>query len=149
MQNAKCTVHNLPLLFCILHFALCISSCSVPNLEKPQCTEARNAVKRFYSLHVGGDMRPSQENLKAREEFLTSDLFQTLAASNETAKDYFTATDEYPKAFRVGECSSGSEDAATLQVLLLWRDDTASEQREIKVETVRLGDKWVINKVSN
>lgn len=142
-------MHNRLFLFCIAHFALCISSCSIPNLEKPQCTEARYAVKRFYSLHVGGDMKPSPESLKAVEMFLTNDLFKSLSTSTETAKDYFTATEEYPRAFRVGECESSSEGAATLQVLLLWRDDTASEQKEIRVETIKNGDKWLINKVSN
>lgn len=141
-----CVSVSLRLVFVI---TVAISGCSIPNLEKPQCTEARNAVKRFYSLHVGGDMKPSPENLKALEPFLTSDLFKTLSASTETAKDYFTATEEYPRAFRVGECESGNEDAATLQVLLLWRDDTASKQKEIRIETVRTGDKWLINRVSN
>ena len=148
MHNAKCTMHNFFLLLCILHCALCISSCSLPNLEKPQCTAARDVVKRFYSFHFGNDMRPSAENLKAREQFLTSELIRSLSASAETAKDYFTATDNYPKAFRVGECTSGSDDKATFQVLLLWRDDTKSEQREVHVETVKIGDHWLINNVA-
>ena len=134
--------------FCFA-IAFATAGCSVPNLEKPQCTEARNAVKRFYSLHVGGDMKPSPENLKAREAFLTGELFNKLRAANESAEDYFTATDEYPKAFRVGVCESVSDNTATLQVLLLWRDDTASEQKEVRVETVKGGDEWLINKVLN
>ncbi|MBK8464805.1 MAG: hypothetical protein IPL32_03160 [Chloracidobacterium sp.] len=92
-------------------------------------------------------MRPSAENLKAREQFLTSELISSLSASTETAKDYFTATENYPKAFRVGECKLESDDKATLQVLLLWRDDTKSEQKEVHVEAVKVGDKWLINKV--
>ena len=142
-------MHNILLLFCILHFALCISSCSLPNLEKPQCTAARDTVKRFYSFHFGNDMHPSRENLKTREQFLTSDLVKILSASTETSKDYFTATDNYPKAFRVGSCTSDSDDKATFQVLLLWRDDVKSEQKEVHVETVKTGDAWLINKVSN
>lgn len=149
MHSVKWAMHNLFLTFCILHFALCITTCSVPNLEKPQCTEARNAVKRFYSLHVGGDMRPSAEKLGSQERFLTSELFAALSASIETAKDYFTATENYPKAFRVGECASESETQATLQVLLLWRDDNSSDQREVRVETIKIGDSWLLNKVSN
>ena len=129
----------------ILFFA---TACSVPNLEEPQCTVARDTVKRFYSFHFGNDMHPSPENLKAREQFLTSELISTLSASTETAKDYFTATENYPKAFRVGECTSGSDDKATFQVLLLWRDDTKSEQKEVHVETVKAGDKWLINNVA-
>jgi hypothetical protein len=131
--------------FCLLT----ISSCSLPNLEKPQCIQARDSVKRFYSFHFGNDMQPSPENLKAREPFLTSDLFTALSASTDTANDYFTATDKYPKAFRVGSCTSDADDRAVLQILMLWRDETGSVQKEVHVETVKTGDKWLINKVTN
>ena len=147
MLNVKCTMHNFLLAFCILHCALCIGACSVPNLEPPACTEARTAVREFYSFHFGRNMSSSPENLKAREAFLTTELVKALSASTETKKDYFTATDNYPKAFRVGECSSGSDDKTTLQVLLLWRDDTKNEQKEVHVETVKVGENWLINKV--
>ncbi len=149
MHNAKCKMRSFLFLFCIVHFALCISSCSVPNLEKSQCTAARDVVKRFYSSHFGNDMHPSADNLKELEPFLTSELIRHLAESTETAKDYFTATENYPKAFRVGSCTANSEAKVTLQVLLLWRDDTRNEQKEVKVETVKIADKWLINKVFN
>ena len=149
MHNAKCTMHNFLILFCILHSAFCISSCRVPNLETPQCIEARDAVKRFYSFHFGNDMHPSPENLKIREQFLTSELVSALSASSETAKDYFTATGDYPKAFRVGECSSESDHASRFRVLLFWRDDTKSEQKEVYVETVKVSGKWLINRVTD
>ena len=149
MHNAKCTMHNCFLLFCILHFALCISSCSLPNLESTQCSEARDAVKRFYSFHFGNDMHPSAENLKTREGFLTTDLISGLKDLQEQQQDYFTATSDYPKAFRIGSCSLDSDNKATMQVLLFWRDDTKSEQKEVKVETVKTNDKWLINKVFN
>ncbi|MEO6655800.1 MAG: hypothetical protein ABIO36_06920, partial [Pyrinomonadaceae bacterium] len=136
MHNSKCTIHNFFLLFCILYVAYCISACSIPNLEKPQCMAARDNVKRFYSYHFGNDMHPSPENLKARQAFLTSELIKSLLDSNETAKDYFTATDNYPKAFRVGECKLDADDRVTLQIVLLWRDETKSEQKEVHVETI-------------
>jgi hypothetical protein len=126
---------------------LVVASCSVPNLEKPQCTEARDAVKRFYSFHFGSDMHPSPENLKVRAPFLTRELVSSLSKSTETAMDYFTAAEDYPKAFRVGSCGSESDVKVILQVLLLWRDDTKSDQKEVKVETVKVVDKWLINKV--
>ncbi len=134
---------------CSVAIVFFASACSLPNLEKPQCTAARDSVKRFYSFHFGNDMHPSLENLKSREQFLTSELISSLSAPTETAKDYFTATENYPKAFRVGSCTSDSDDKAILQVVLLWRDDTKSEQKEVKVETVKTGDKWLINKVFN
>jgi len=149
MHNVECKIHNLFRLFCILSFALCIASCSIPSLEKPECTAGRDIVKRFYSFHFGNEMSFSHENLKAREQFLTPDLVKILSGSGDTKKDYFTATDDYPKAFRVGECSVDSGDQATLQVVLLWRSDNENEQKEVYVEAVQIGDKWLINKVSN
>ncbi|MFN0277657.1 MAG: hypothetical protein ACKVRN_03540 [Pyrinomonadaceae bacterium] len=119
----------------------------MPNLESPQCIEARDTVKRFYSFHFGNDMSSSAENLKAREEFLTSELKSTRTSSSETAKDYFTATENYPKAFRLGSCNSESNEKVTLQVLLFWRDDTKSEQKEVQIESIKVRDKWLINRV--
>ena len=94
-------------------------------------------------------MKSSKENLQKRERFLTDELKQNLAAQVESPKDYFTATDDYPKAFRVGDCSVAGENKTVFQVVLFWKDDTRSEQREIRVETVKQNDKWLINKVEN
>ncbi len=132
---------------CLLLTAYCSLSCSVPNLEKPDCTEARQAVREFYSYHFGNDMKPSEENLRQREKFLTAELKQNLAAQADSKTDYFTATDDYPKAFRVGGCDVKGEGKTVFEVLLFWKDNTRSEQREIEVETVKQNDKWLINKV--
>jgi hypothetical protein len=134
--------------FCIFHFSFSVG-CSIPNLEKPECTAARQTVREFYSYHFGNDMKPSKENLKVREKFLTDGLKQNLAAQTGGKTDYFTQTDDYPKAFRVGGCEVTSDDKTVFEVLLFWKDETRSEQREIKVETVKQADKWLINKVEN
>ena len=146
MRTNSRTTLRLLFLSCL---AFSVAGCSLPSLEKPQCTAARDTVKRFYSLHFADDMRPSAQNIKASQPFLTPVLFQGLSASNETAKDYFTQTDDYPKAFRVGSCSSDTDTKAVLQVILLWRDDKRTEQKEVHVETLKVGDKWFINSVSN
>lgn len=135
--------------FCLLLTAYCLLSCRIPNLEAPECIEARTSVREFYSFHFGNDMKPSAENLKQREKFLSGGLLKTLSASNETAKDYFTATDKYPKAFRVGGCEVVSTGKTVFGVLLFWRDDTQSDQREIKVEAVKENGRWLIDKVSD
>jgi hypothetical protein len=133
---------------CVVICGLSLASCSVPNLEKPECTAARDAVRRFYSLHFANDLHPSADYLKAREPLITTELFRTLSASNETSIDYFTQTDDYPRAFRVGACEVDSGEMTHLEVDLLWRDETRTEQREVSVEAVKSGDKWLINKVS-
>ena len=137
----------LLLLFCILHFAFCISSCSIPNLEPPACTESRTAVREFYSFHFGNDMKFSKENLKLREKFLTAELSKQIALSQENTDPFTTGTNDIPKAFRVGECKVISPERTEFQVLLFWRDDTRSEQREIKVEAVKTEEKWLVDKV--
>lgn len=130
-----------------LFLVLLAASCSVPNLEEPACTEARVEVRQFYSFHFAGDMKPSAENLALRKNYLTPRLFEALSTSNEKAVDYFTATGDYPKAFRPGACRVVSPTETEFEVLLFWRDDNRSEQKEVTVSTVKQGDKWLIDKV--
>jgi len=148
MQNSKFKIQNWLFTFCILYFAFLIG-CSIPNLEKPECTEARLVTREFYSYHFGNDMKPSRENLQLREKFLTDELEQNLAVQTDDPTDYFTATNDYPKAFRVGGCEVVEPNKIVFEVVLFWKDDTRSEQREVKVETVKQNDKWLINKVEN
>ena len=147
-------MHNFLLLFCILHFALCISSCSIPNLESTECSETRDAVKRFYSFHFANDMAPSPDNLKARQRFLTNDLYQQLQGSTSGKTDYFTQSNDYPRTFKIGKCKH-TPDAAnvTLQVQLYWRDDQSTVQKEVTVAAFFRGnaladDEWLIQRVT-
>lgn len=137
------------LLFFGLWFSVFVfSSCgSVPNLEKPECGESRNAIKEFYSIHFGNEMKPSEEYFKLREKFLTKDLKLTVSKNLYGTRDYFTATETYPKAFRIGECQVAAPDKTVSGVLLFWKSDESSEQREVKVEAVKEDGKWLINKV--
>jgi hypothetical protein len=124
-------------------------SCSLPNLETPECAEARDSVKRFYSLHFANQQRPTDEYVKAREEFLSEALSGPLSSFDPQKGDYFTRTQDFPKAFRVGTCRAESAESSIIQVLLLWRDDTRNEQNEVKVRTVKAGDRWLIDSVEN
>jgi hypothetical protein len=135
------------LFFCFLSSVFCLVSCSVPNLEKPECEAARQTVKELYSYHFGNDMRFSQNNLKQRERFLTTGLKASLAQKPDDAADYFTATSDYPKAFRIGICEIiEPEKRVNFQVLLFWKDDTRDEQREMNVEIVKENTSWLVNK---
>ena len=128
-------------------FVCLLSACSVPNLEKPECTAARDTVKRFYSFHFDNAGHASDQVMPERLAFITPRLAGEIASANWAGRDYFTQTEEFPKAFRVGACNAAG-DTATLEVVLLWRDDKASRQEEIKVGTVRSGDNWLIDKVT-
>lgn len=136
-------------LYCLLLTVCCSLNCGIRNIEKPECAETRDAVKKFYSFHFGNDMKPTKENLQMREKYLTDELKQKLAAGNDSKTDYFTATDDYPKAFRVGGCAAENENETITEVLLFWKDDKRSEQREIKVESVKQNNNWLINQVGN
>jgi hypothetical protein len=142
----KITGKSLLLLF-TFYFLLFTLACSVPNLEKPECTEARQPVKEFYSYHFGNDMNPSKENLQSREKFLTDDLKQQLTSQTEIKQDYFTLTEDYPKAFRIGVCEVIEPNKTVFQILMFWKDDERTEQREVRVEAVKSNGKWLINRI--
>jgi hypothetical protein len=146
VQGFKLRFSALLFTFCFLLFAF---SCSIPSLEAPECSEARNQVKRFYSIHLGNEMKPSAENLQMREQYLTAHLKQELEKQTGGETDYFTQTDDYPKAFRAGECQAAAPGKTSFEVLLFWKDDTRSEQREIRVEMLKEDEKWLVNKVEN
>lgn len=136
------------ILICLLLIAYFVQACSIPNLETPDCTAARNVVREFYSFHFGNDMKFSQENLILREKFLTPEFAGRLRNENPST-DPFTLTADTPKAFRVGACTASEpEKRAAFEVLLFWKTDTYSEQRSLKVDAVNAGDKWRIDKVS-
>jgi len=131
---------------CLLLAAGCSLACSIPNLEKPECGEARNTIKEFYSVHFGNDMRPSEDYLRLREKYLTDDWKFFISKNLQGKRDYFTSTENYPKAFRIGECEVVAPNKTVFQVVFFWKDDTRSEQRETRVETVKENGQWLINR---
>lgn len=147
-MNFKFKIQSIGL-FCLSLFAFCLYSCSIPNLQEQECIEARQNVKEFYSYHFGNDMRLTPENLKEREKFLTPELVNSLQTAP-PAEDPFTLTNDTPKAFRVGACEVVEPNKkVNFEILLFWKTDTRSEQREIKVEVVKQNEKWLINKIFN
>ena len=124
------------------------SGCSIPSLESPACTESKNAVREFYSYHFGNEMKFSAEELKHRQKFLTPEFASAVASSPEGTDPFTTGSDDIPKAFRVGECQEISPEKTESSVLIFWRNDERTEQREIKVEAVDKNDTWLVNKVS-
>ncbi|MEQ1762865.1 MAG: hypothetical protein ABL984_06965 [Pyrinomonadaceae bacterium] len=133
---------------CLLIAVFSLFSCTVPNLESPACTESKNAVREFYSYHFGNEMKSSAEGIKRREKFLTPELAKAAAASAEGTDPFTTGSDDIPKTFRVGDCREISPERTESSVLLFWRSDDRTEQREIKVEAIDKNDTWLVNKVS-
>lgn len=133
----------------VLTTAILISACSIPNLEPQPCIESRTAVREFYSFHFGNGLAFSQEALKDRAKFLTPEYAKTFTDKNDGTDPFTTGDTDFPKAFRVGECSVVSPDRTSLGVLLFWRDESRTEQRKIIVEAVKQNGQWLIDKVSN
>jgi hypothetical protein len=148
MQISKCKIQIALIRVCVLNFAFSVVGCSIPNLEPPMCTEARNAVREFYSFHFGNDMAFSLDNLKKRERFLSPELVKKLLASADGNDPFTTGSKDFPKAFRVGECREIAPDKVELQVLLFWRDDVRSEQQELKTIVIKQNDNWLLDDMS-
>ena len=128
--------------------AFAASSCSVPSFESPACTESKNAVREFYSYHFGNEPKFSAEGLKLRAKYLSPEFAAAVAESKEGTDPFTSGTDDIPKAFRVGECREISPERTESSVLLFWRTDERTEQREIRVEAIDNNDTWLVNKVS-
>lgn len=123
--------------------------CGVPNLESPECTEARVAVKQFYSFHFGNDMRPSAENFKLRERFFSKRFYSMLAVATESDVDPFTMTREFPRTFKIGECKEMSPASVDFQIQLYWRDDEQTVQQEVMAKVIRENGPWLVDNVGS
>ncbi len=123
------------------------NACSMPNLESPECTDSRLAVKQFYSFHFANEMKFSADNLKQREKFLTPEFAQSLKNSPGENDVFTTNSTDFPKAFRIGECKLIEPTKTNLEIVLFWKDDNRTEQKNIHVETVKQADKWLLNKI--
>lgn len=136
----------VPAAFCL---AICLSAaCSMPMLETASCTAARPSVREFYSFHFANELELTPENLQKRERFLTPGLVEKLRQTPE-GKDPFTVGEPpFPRAFRVGSCREMATERVEFDVLVFWRDETRTEQRNIKAEVIDLEGRWLVDRVS-
>ena len=132
----------------LLLFAAAACACSIPNLESPDCADARLAVREFYSFHFANDMRFSAENLEQREKFLTPEYAASLRGRGAEGDVFTTGDTDFAKAFRVGTCEIEPSGHAKIGVLLFWKDDARTEQRQIFVDAAKPGGEWLVNGVS-
>src|SRR5687768_1249714 len=145
MRNAEVSMHNLLRFFCILLFALCASSCSLPSLESAECGEARTYVKQFYSWYIGTDADERNRHPEIYEKYVS----RTFPFNpKHWERDPYLLTNDFPNTFRLGTCKAADSDHVEFQVLLLWRDDMKSTQKGIRVEAIKTTDRWLISKVS-
>lgn len=122
-------------------------ACRVDTFDTSPCGEASDAARRFYSFHLGNDMTPSPENLEKRKKYLTDELFKQLSGT-ESRQDYFTASENFPRTFKIGHCTQNSAEDTTVQVQIYWKDDYTTEQKDVLVDVAKRGGEWLVNKVS-
>jgi hypothetical protein len=138
---------------CLLPFYFCLAGCGVPNLETPECSEAKGVAREFYSFHFGDDMRPSAETVESRARFLTprlNDVFRKVKEGNvgfRDSEDYFTSPEPYPRAFRVGKCTPTGPNEVEVTVQLFWRDERETLEKAVTVSVNKLTGRWLIDKV--
>jgi hypothetical protein len=147
MENGKWKMENWLCVFAYAFLLFTFNACSIPNLESPECTDSRLAVKQFYSFHFDNDMRFSIDNLKKREKFLTPEFANVLRDTTGENDVFTTNSTDIPKAFRIVECKVIEPTKTSLELVLFWRDDVRSEQKNIHIEAVKQSDKWLLNKV--
>lgn len=122
-------------------------ACRVDTFDTSPCGEASDAARRFYSFHLGNDMTPSPENLEKRKKYLTDELFKQLSGIG-SKQDYFTASENFPRTFKIGHCTQNSAEDTTVQVQIYWKDDYTTEQKDVLVDVAKRGGEWLVNKVS-
>ena len=132
---------------CLLIAAFCLLGCSIPSLEPPECDQARDVIREFYSFHFGNDMVLSDVELEKRRAFLTPRLYTEL--KGKAGRDPFTLhPDDPPKAFRASACFVAEPGRRVrLNVLLFWKTDTRTEEQTIGVEAENIDGRWLIDSV--
>ncbi|MEZ5307352.1 MAG: hypothetical protein R2684_09430 [Pyrinomonadaceae bacterium] len=127
--------------------SLALSSCSQPILEPESCMAARDVVKRLYSIHMDGGVIKDSNSLDRIKPFLSDTLLEQIKGEIGKSFDYLTQTENFPKAFRVGGCKV-VDGKPEFSVLLFWKTEEKSTQREIIVSTTKT-EGWVVEKVKS
>jgi hypothetical protein len=131
---------------CFLLFGICSQiGCSIPSLESQQCTETRDIVKEFYSWYLGTDTEMRAKQRDIYERYIASE-FQPSSRNDE---DPFFLSGTTPTTFKIGKCEVVSDTEVEIQVQLYWRQGNKTDQKEVYAETIKQGDKWVIDKVES
>ena len=130
---------------CLMLIACCVSSCSMPSLETPQCNEARDSVKEFYSWYLGTDA----EMRSRQRDFYDRYVSRTFDPAQRDGLDAFFLSDTTPTTFKVGKCEVTDDTHAKVQVQLYWRQERKTDQKEIYVKTVKSEDTWLIESVDS
>src|SRR5262249_32250576 len=121
-------------------------SCSIPNMETQQCSEARDSVKEFYSWYLGTDSEQRAKQPDVFKKYLAS--ASALGNTNEGTDPFFNSATP-PTTFKIGKCEMVDQTHTDIQVQLYWREGPKTDQKEVYADTVKSGDRWQIEKIEN
>lgn len=131
--------------FCLLLIAYCFAGCSIPNLENPQCAEARDAVKEFYSWYLGTVPEQREKQPEIFRRFISPE--SRLNAGDFEIDPFFNSISQ-PTTFKIGKCEIIDPTHTNVQVQLYWRhEDAKTDQREVYADTVKREDKWLMESI--
>lgn len=121
------------------------TSCSIPNLEGQQCTDARESVREFYFWYLGTEaaMRDKQREIYDRS---VAPNFRSAAGAN---LDPFFLSDTTPTTLKIGRCELKDDSHVEMQVQLYWKHEGKTDQKEVYADVAKAGDKWLIEKVES
>ena len=126
-----------------------LNSCvtgSMPNLEKSECADSKEVLRKFYSIHFDREFQVNVEN-SDHLVFLTTELSEKVKNSS-PENDYFTVKDDQtPHAFRLGVCKVISPEKTNVEVVFLWKLNLGSRQTILQAEVVKENGKWLINQI--
>lgn len=129
---------------CLLLTAYGQLACSIPNLESPQCTEARDSVKEFYSWYLGTDAEARGKQREIYDRFVSHSF-----AAKSGPLDAYYLSETVPTTFKIGKCEPVDDSHAKVQVQLYWRQERKTDQKEVYAKTVKNEDKWLIESVDS
>ena len=120
-------------------------ACSIPNLEGQQCTEARDAVREFYSWYMGTDAEMRQKQIDVFNRYVAPNFHSAAGPDS----DPFYLSQTTPTTFKIGKCEQKDDSQVTVQVQLYWRQDGKTDQKEVYAEVKKATSGWLIDKVES
>lgn len=140
--------HRSLMAYSLLIIAFCLSTaCSIPNLESPECSAARDVARQYYSLAIGGEPASRPEVFEKLRSLRAPNFNAIPATVPNDGRDPFYFSRLQPTAYRMGECTKLSEDRVTLKATVIWRLEGKNSERTDQVTLTNSNGSWLIDRI--
>lgn len=138
--------------FCLLAFAFSLLGCgSIPNLESPECTQARDSVRQFYSWYFGTDAEQRAKQPEIIRKFMAASFVPYKVGGIEREPDPYTMTRSMPTTFKLAQCKASGPESVYLKVQFLWKPGESGENGEmvrlVHLQIVKDAESWKISSI--